>query len=377
MRVLHIGKYFLPHKGGIEQFLADLVPALQREGIEVGVLAHGRGERKAHRRPFLLVRAPTLGELLYTPISPTFPLELRRLLRDFRPDLIHAHLPNPAAFWLLLEGRKIPLILHWHADVIPSRLDRRLAFAYPLYRHLEEGLLKRASTIIATSPPYAERSIPLARHREKVEVVPLGLNPKRLRCSDWTLRWAERLWRPGALRLLHVGRLTYYKGYETMLEAMKGLEGVHLLLVGAGALEEDLRHRIETLNLNDRVDLLGEVGREQRNGLLQSCDLLLLPSLERTEAFGLVLLEAMACGKPVIASDIPGSGVGWVVRKGGGGLLIRPGDPASLKAAVLELEDPRRRSVLGKQGQSQLLKHFHIDLIAPRIAELYRKIACA
>src|SRR5699024_5451513 len=101
---------------------------------------------------------------------------------EFKPDLLHLHLPNTSAFWAMAipAARKIPWIVHWHADVVASRHDSKLALAYPLYRPFEQRFLKVASAIIATSPPYLESSSALAHWRDKCQVIPLGLDPARL-----------------------------------------------------------------------------------------------------------------------------------------------------------------------------------------------------
>src|SRR5699024_10233198 len=137
---------------------------LQRQGIEVAALVHAHLSPRQHRHssrfqqdewPFPVYRVPCYGRLLYAPISPQFPFWLQRAIRDFKPDLLHLHLPNTSAFWAMVvpAALKIPWIVHWHADVVASRYDSKLALAYPFYRPFEQRFLKAASAIIATSPP--------------------------------------------------------------------------------------------------------------------------------------------------------------------------------------------------------------------------------
>ncbi|XSG85237.1 MAG: glycosyltransferase [Methylohalobius sp. ZOD2] len=379
MRVLHLGKYYPPARGGIEHFLENLLPVLPSEGIAPAALVHAHAEGERRWTPFPLWRVPTHGQLLYAPLSPAFPFWLNRMIRDVRPHLLHLHLPNLSAFWALAvpAARELPWIVHWHADVVPSRIDARLAWAYRGYRPLEEALLKRSRKIIATSPPYRSASPALKPWREKVEVVPLGLDPEHLPPPDpKTRRWAERTWgEEDRLRLLCIGRLTYYKGHRVLLESLTQLEGVRLLCAGGGELAAKLAAQIRQSGLTGRAKLLGEVSDARRNGLLATCDVLVLPSLERTEAFGLVLLEAMAYGKPVIASDVAGSGMGWVVAEDRTGWLVPPGDAATLARRIeFARTHPAARHRAGLTGRRRLCEQFHIQACAKRLAGIYRAV---
>ena len=178
LRVLHVGKFYPPDQGGMEVYLADLVGEQRRQGIDAHVLAHG--EPRADD-PCWLVRVPVRWTLAFAPLAPGFALALRRLLRELQPDVIHVHMPNLSAFWLLALGAADDscCVVHWHADVVVQR-QPLLAFLYRFYRVLEHGLLARADAIIATSPDYLAASAPLAPWQEKSTVVPLGLDPARL-----------------------------------------------------------------------------------------------------------------------------------------------------------------------------------------------------
>lgn len=378
MRVLHLGKYYPPYRGGIEQFLGDLLPALRQEGIEPAALVHANAEAEKSTLPFPVWRAPTYGRLLYAPLCPTFPVWLNAMIYAFQPDLLHLHLPNLSAFWALAvpAARRLPWIVHWHADVV-SHLDFRLRLAYLAYRPLEQALLRRAWKIIATSPPYRSVSPALKAWLEKTEVVPLGLNPDRLPLPDPEMRrWAEQTWDgEDRLRLLCIGRLTYYKGHLVLLEALAQVEGVRLVCAGGGELAEVLAAQIRRLDLEPKVKLLGEVSDPCRNALLATCDVLVLPSLERTEAFGLVLLEAMAYAKPVIATRVAGSGMSWVVEEGKTGWLVPPGDPAALACRIKFVQQyPNLRRQAGELGRQRLWERFHIQACARQLAGIYQQI---
>jgi rhamnosyl/mannosyltransferase len=284
-------------------------------------------------------------------------------------------MPNPSAFWAMLlpRARRIPWVVHWHADVVASCIDRRLSAAYRLYRPFEHKLLALSKIIIATSPSYLDSSQPLAPWKSKCVTVPLGLDPAGLPTpAPDTLRQAHALWPGKGLKILAVGRLTYYKGHEVLLHALTGLPDACLCLVGEGEQRARLETLIKSLHLEKRVLLLGHQSEPIRNGLLSTCDLVCLPSIERTEAFGLVLLEAMRYGKAVVAADIPGSGVGWVVENTKTGQLVEPGNSGMLAEALGFLAgSPSLRDAMGRAGATRFQEHFHIHHVARRIKTIY------
>ena len=332
---------------------------------------------RAGRRHADLSRA-VLRPTALCALSPTFPFWLHRAIRQFRPDLLHLHLPNTSAFWALMvpAARRLPWVIHWHADVVASRLDRRLALAYRFYRPLEQRLLAASRAVIATSPPYLDASLALTPWRERCHSIPLGLDPARIPAPGPAAQArAAALWREPGFRVLAIGRLTYYKGHDVLIRAAAELEDSRVLIVGAGEQRASLATLIQTLGLSHRVELTGFQPEADLNALLASCDVLCLPSLERTEAFGLVLLEAMRFGKPVIVGDIPGSGAGWVTQQAGHGLLVPPGDPVKLAAALRALQhDPARRQCLGQASATALRERFGIEPVAATVAALYREI---
>src|SRR5690554_1539540 len=166
MRILHVGKFHPPHAGGMEVLLADLVAAQRARGDEVAVLVHGT---PLPDDPPWLRRVPVLCQLVYAPLAPAFPFALRRLLREFEPQVLHLHMPNPSAFGALLfaAASRVPWVVHWHSDVVAAKGPTRLSLAYRLYRPFEQLLLARAARVIATSPPYLEASEALRRWRDK------------------------------------------------------------------------------------------------------------------------------------------------------------------------------------------------------------------
>ena len=372
MRVLHVGKYYPPHPGGIEYVLHDLIGAQRRQGIEAGAVVHHHQRGLATVREGDLWRVRTFGTLVYAPIAPRFGATLRRAVREFRPDVLHIHVPNTSALFV----PNVPTVVHWHADVVPSRIDTRLAMAYRLYKPLETRMLRRARAIAATSQRYLDSSETLARWRDKCHVVPLGVEPARLPEVPQELKqWAQSQWPAGKLRVLAIGRLTYYKGFTHLTDAISRHNDLSLCIVGQGELQQQVEDSITRSGIDNRARLLGYVDDEKVRALLAECDCLCMSSIERTEAFGVVLIEAMRYGKPLVVSDIPGSGVGFAAQDQVNGLLTAPADPAALGDALNRLhDDPQLARQLGEAGAKRFADEFHIDRVAEGFTRIYESI---
>ena len=316
-------------------------------------------------------RVACIGDPVYTPVSPTFPLELSRALREFSPDLLHLHLPNPSCFCVLasVRARRLPWIVHWHSDIPPDAPDWRLRVGYRAYRPFEQALLKRARAVVTTSQSYLDSSTALAPWRAKARVIPLGaddveLSPPR---AD--------LWPPGdGLRLLAVGRLSHYKGFDVLIRALARASEARLLLVGDGECAGDLRDAATEQGTAARIRFAGTLDDETLLAAYATADVLVLPSLNRGEAFGLVLLEAMRARLAVIASAIHGSGIGEVVVDGKPECSPRPATPMRWpqrsSACVTRAAPPH-----GRERPSTLGRALHAGTIGRALACAVRRAA--
>ena len=372
MRILHLGKYYPPVNGGMERFLADLVQAQRAAGHDVEVLVHQHAPTQRGADPLWLMRCPVWLRLFFAPIAPQFPFWLSRAIRRFDPEVIHIHMPNVSPFWLLLlrSARRRTWVVHWHSDVEPSRFKLSLRMLYPHYRIFERALLEGADSILVTSRQYLDASKPLQAWRHKCHVVPLGIDPARL--PDIPLADTEGMWKTDGLRVLAVGRLSYYKGFETLVHAVLGDPSKELVIVGDGEERRSLEKLLAGAGNPHHVRLAGEADDRTVHRLMASCDVLALPSRERTEAFGLVLLEAMRYSKPLLASDLPGSGVTWVARNGQNAVLVRPEDVLAWRSALDSLhKHPAQRTLMGRLGRQRYEREFDIARVAGRITKLY------
>lgn len=378
MRILHIGKFYPPDLGGMETYLADLVAEQRAKGLHVAALVHGQPRSDD---PDWLLRVPVAFSLVHAPFAPGFRAALARTLRDFKPDLLHLHLPNNSAFWALTlnAALDLPWVVHWHSDVLVNNERRALHWAYRLYRPFEQAVLRRAERIVATSPDYLAASEPLSHWRDKCHVVPLGIaqaaesTPPASPTPPNALPWPE-----GRFRLLSLGRLTHYKGFETLIRAVAGLPGVHLAIAGGGELRAELAVLIQSLTPPGeapRISLLGPVSEAVKHGLLEHCDVFCLASCERTEAFGIAVMEAMHYARPCLVSELPGSGLPWLVRSAGAGQTVAVGDVAAWRQAITDLQRwPDEARAWGEAGREAVATRFSMRHSEAQLDAVYRLI---
>jgi rhamnosyl/mannosyltransferase len=315
-----------------------------------------------------VTRVSSVGAIGSVGVCPSFPLELARATRDV--TVIHE--PNPLALvsdWVAAQHG--PLVVWFHSEVIRPRWKYRL-----LYRPFLRRVLRRASRIVVSSPPLAEHAAELQDFRDKCVVIPFGIDTGRLRRTasidrrvlDITARFPRR-------RVLFVGRLVEYKGVEYLIRAMEHVGDATALIVGDGPLRSDLEALTATSRARDRVHFLGHLPDEEVIAHLHACDLFVLPSITRAETFGVVQLEAMACGKPVVSTDLP-TGVPWVNRHGETGLVVPPADVNALAAALTQLAtnaDLRER--MGDAARLRVREHFTVDRMTRESSALYREVA--
>lgn len=371
-RVLHLGKFFPPHSGGMEVYLADLIAAQRAMGLDASALVHGT---PLAEDPQWLWRVTVQAKLLYAPIAVGYRSALTRAIQRYQPDVLHLHMPNNSVFWALTSptARSIPWVVHWHSDVVVSPVRHVVALAYRLYRPFEQAVLERARRVVVTSPPYLEASEPLQQWRSKCAIVPLGLRPFADRKENTT---AEQ-WSTGpALRLLSIGRLAYYKGFETLVASAFAEPGVQLLIAGNGEMREELQAQIErhrAAGAPGNVRLLGHISDAEKKTLLETCDVFCLASKERTEAFGMVLLEAMAHGKPCLVSKLPGSGMTWLIDQSAAGITCALGDIAAWRKGLLWMANhPAERVAMGQAGHHAFLQRFTVEHSARALQREYR-----
>ena len=363
-RVLHVGKFYPPHMGGIETHLRDLCVNLCKSiQLKVVVASDDRSALRETRDGVPISRVPTWATLASTPICPG----MIRQIREFDGEIVHLHFPNPmSVLAYLLSGHRGTLVVTYHSDMV------RQVFLGAMFEPLLHWALRRSSAIIVTSANYIESSPVLTAYRDKCHVIPLGIpidefqHPDPAAVLELQQKYCGRL-------VVSVGRLVYYKGFEYLIRAMAKVRG-HLLIVGQGPLHAELESLITGLGLSDRVRLLGKLSHQQLVNCYHSAQVFALASVARSEAFGIAQVEAMASGLPVVNTSLE-SGVPYVSQHERTGLTVPPADPDAFAAAInVLLDDGELRASYARAAKLRAQEQFSAEAMASRTLALYRQL---
>jgi len=362
-RVLHLGKFYPPRKGGMESHLQVLCTELARYYDVKVVVADKCGTPNRLEGGVSVVRLRSVLTLAAAPFCPNIVGEIRRS----KASLVHIHWPNPGAILAYLAGGLgARLIITYHSDVI------RQQFLSVLFRPFLEMAFDRASAIIVSSPNYIRSSTVLRRYSDRCHVIPFGIPLERFGQSDAAAVRSVRQ-RYGNRLVLSVGRMVYYKGFEYLIEAMQAVDG-HLLLVGDGPLRPELEQQAAVLGLDNRVSFLREIPDQDLPAYYHAAEVFALPSIVRSEAFGIVQIEAMAAGIPVVNTCLD-SGVPFVSLDGVTGLTVPPADSAALATAINRLlDDEPLRKTLGERGRQRAAEMFSVEAMVSRTIGLYEQV---
>ena len=354
--ILVIGKYYPPFEGGIETYTRDVCEMLaSRHQVVAVVYNHEHGRREELINGVRVIRCSRQGNIRGQPIA--FGMVSAIALEDV--DLVHFHAPNFFSNAILLLKmmackRHIPVVVTHHMEVYGRRLLRRLAM--PFYRNL----VRRSAAVIVTSEKNAALSADLPANASTV-AIPLGIDPEEFVLSD-SERAAARVWKrrmAGDSRTVaFIGRHARYKGLAVLTRATAQIPGVHALIAGEGPYQASARELAAALGVADRVHFLGPISKQQKKFLLGACDVFALPSTEITEAFGVSLLEAMAAGIPIVASDLP-TGVSDLAIGGETALVAPPGDARALAGCIKRvLSDPGLADRLRDRARKLVVERF-------------------
>jgi len=371
MNILQLTKFYAPVTGGIETVVLELTQGLGRLGVKVDVLCAGTERRTRHDRTEeggTITRAGSLGTLLSTSISPALVTRARRMAAAY--DVIHVHMPDPMAALALWAARPAAkVVVHWHSDVIRQRIALRL------YQPLQQWLLRRADAIIATSEPYARSSLWLHPWKDKTVVIPIGISDHRgMSQPEKVRRIRERF--GGRDIVFSLGRMTYYKGFDVLMDAAASIPDNCVIVVGGGGeLLEHYQTEAHRRGLAGRIHFVGRIPSHELASYFEAASMFCLPSTQRAEAYGVVLLEAMAMGKPVIATQIPGSAVPWVNQSEVTGLNVPVGDAAALAEAVTRIgTDKSRAARFGEAARNRYEQCLSADTMVRSTKALYAEL---
>ncbi len=376
MKILHIGKYYPPYHGGMENYLSDLAHAQAQQGHQVTVWVHNHTWRmlcsstaEASIDGVQVIRQKSIRPLLFTPIMLGFGKQLKRLINAHEFDLIHLHWPNPSLFFLLLKqsAKPIPWVISWHSDMVTEHSSWLMKLIYRMIKPLETRLIEQADSVLVSSQNYADYSPQLKKFANKTAVIPLGMQTAALQAVANQLNSAE--WQDEQFRMFSLGRFTFYKNQQMLINAMPQLSGCQLLIAGNGQLHKQLQNRIKQLQLNQQAKLLTDQSWLQVHGLFSSCDLFCLASHDRAESFGMVLLEAMYHNKIILVPDTVGSGMQWLAMNYSKGFVFKANDEVDFVAKVKEI-----RQNYAEINARPVQFNYHISNIAASIEQHYQNI---
>jgi len=393
-KILHLGKYYYPHMGGVETYTKTIAEAIVLKGTKVEIIVNNKENSKKTEimNGVKVTRLPRYLDFFHAPFS-KFPFGY---IKKSRFDIIHLHVPNPwlelnLLLYFLFYGKKEKLAVTYHADaphytIFHKLMDYfRTVFSYPLFRFYSDAVLP-------TSSNYIQGSCHLRKLRGKITVVPIGINIKNLFIDKENLEKTKQKYRinAGEKIILFNGRLVKYKGVEYLLDAISILNrkrnDFRLVVVGDGDLFAELTNKAKKSGLQN-VIFTGYVDDNTMNSLRALSTIFVLPSINRGEAFGICIIEAMYFKKPVITTNIKDSGVTFVNNglrmqnidnqdpKGKTGVIVEPKDPQQLAGAIdYLLSNPEKAKELGINGYNRVLDNFTEEKFVDKVESVYRNV---
>jgi len=367
LKILHVYKdYYPPVTGGIECHINILARGLKRKGIDVEVLVSNT--KPKYSREIVdgipITKVSQIGRFASAPINFSFPYWIRKLGKD--AEIIHFHFPNPTAeFSSIFAGIQKKIVVTYHSDIIKQKNLKKM------YRPFLFEFFKKSNVLLPTSDNYINTSPVLLQYRSKCIVVPLGIDLDRF-------EWQDNFQAPlNKIRskyktpiILFVGRFRYYKGLHVLIKAMRNVNAT-LLMVGDGDLRKDIEAQVKREKFNHKVIFLGNLTDQEIVHYYHSCDIFVLPSIERSEAFGIVQLEAMACKKPVICTRL-GTGTDYVNCHKNTGLVVQANNDKALSDSInFLLRNNDIRKEYGRNAYRRVHEHFSADKMIDKIVSIY------
>lgn len=368
-KILHISKFFYPYYGGIEDvartIVDELKPYYEQKIIcfnhEKGTICNINGAD--------VLRIGTCATIASQPISISYYWELKKIIDDFRPDFIHLHLPNPLICFYLcsvnFHGAK--LVVHWHADILGQK------FFYQLCKPIEKHILKMADKIIATSQMYMDCSLPLCGFADKTVILPNTVNEKKMHFYSGEEEEVAAIRKKYQNKkiVFFVGRHVPYKGIDYLIKASAYFPDDCVVLIGGtgeqtGALKELAKN-------NSKIKFVGRLSNNEMKYYLHAASVFAFPSIDRREAFGVALAEALYSGLPAVSFNIKGSGTTWVNQDGKTGLVVPCGDVKAFADGVNKiLASDELQQQMSANAKQWVCSHFMKDQILPIMDKIYQ-----
>jgi len=364
-KILQINKFYYPKIGGVERIVRQIGEELNKDSdflVDVLCCAKKGGIEKINQ--VKVWRAKTFGNFLGMPLSLNF-LNLFKKLRN-NYQILDFHQPFPLAdFALFLFPARAKIVVHYHSDIVRQRFFS--VFVKPFIFNT----LKKAEKIIVSNPNLVKTSPILKNFQEKCVVIPFGVEVSKFQNVD--MEEVEKIRKKYGKFVLFVGRLSYYKGVEYLIRVMRDISA-NLVIIGEGQEGDRLKDLARKLKINDKVFFLPFQPEEKLIQFYHACSVFVLPSIYRSEAFGIVLIEAMACGKPVISTEL-GTGTSWVNQNKKTGSVVKPKDAVGLKRAIKEiLGNQKIRQEYGRNALQRVKEFFSLKVMIAKTKEIYRAL---
>ena len=368
MKITSINKLYHPWMGGVEKVIQQIAEGLNgKEDIEVEVLCcQPKGKKEIEKINGVKVyKASSFGILWGMPISFDFFKLFKKLLKE--ADIIDFHHPFPLGDLVIFLFRpKTKLIVHYHSDIV-----RQKVFGF-LIKPLISHTSKKAERILVSNPNLIKNSPHLKKFQEKCQVIPFGVDLEEIKQSldEMETREIKKKYKEF---VLFIGRLNYYKGIGYLIEAMEDVNA-NLVIIGEGKQEKFLRQKVKELGIENKVFFLPSQPRKRLINFYKASEVFVLPSIFKSEAFGIVLIEAMACGTPVISTEL-GTGTSWVNINRKTGFVIPPRNPKALKEAISKiLENKNLAQEFGQNALERVREEFYSDKMLRGTEKVYRSV---
>ena len=366
MKILQVNKLYYPWVGGVEKVVQQIAEGLnEKDDFKIEVLCcQWKGKRKIEKiNGVKVIRAQSFGIFWGMPVSFDFFGLFKKFSKEM--DVIDLHHPFPLGdLALFLFRPKAKLVVHYHSDIVRQKVFDFLIKPFIL------NTLKKAQKILVSNPNLIKNSAYLKKFHQKCEVIPFGVDLVKFATFDE--KEIQKIKQKYRDFILFVGRLNYYKGLEYLIEAMKDV-GANLVIVGGGPEKENLEFRIKNLELKN-VYFLPFQSEDELINYYHACSIFVLPSIFKSEAFGLVLIEAMACGKPLISTEL-GTGTSFVNQDGVTGFVVPPRNSQALAQAIKKiLENKKIAQEFGQNARNRAIQEFSLEKMLKKVSEVYKSV---
>ncbi len=372
MNILQLGRFFPPSTGGIETVMYDITEGLNNYvDVSCDVLCSSKNysyEENIYGK-YKVVRTKSYGVYFSTSITPQMIFKLKEIINEYH--ILHIHLPDPMAniALMLVDSSKQKIVLHWHSDIVKQK------YLLKMYEPFQNWMMKKADKIIATTPKYIYESKYLQKYKDKCISIPIGIDKNKLNSDTFKVDSIRKTYKNKKI-IFSLGRLVYYKGFEYLIDSAKYLSEDYIILIGGiGPLYKELDNKIKLLKLENKVKLLGRIEDNDLGNYYEACDIYCLSSIVKSEAFGIVQIEAMSFSKPVIATKIKGSGVDWVNKHKESGINVNPKNGEELANAIKKIISNHNLYKKYSQGaKNRFEENFNREIMVESIYKLYSEL---